>query len=74
MENFDRENIDELLEICQYFPHQNFVPYGILHRKCMIKMSGHTSLVSRPVEVLILLLFQPFEGVHDSINLKFVII
>ena len=29
MENFDRENIDELLEICQYFPHQNFVLYGI---------------------------------------------
>ena len=31
MENFDRENIDELLEICQirqYFPRQNFVPYG----------------------------------------------
>ena len=26
--NFDRENIDELLEIRQYFPHQNFVPYG----------------------------------------------
>ena len=33
MENFDRENIDELLEICQirqYFTGQNFVPYGIL--------------------------------------------
>ena len=32
MENFDRENIDELLEICQirqYFPCQNFVLYGI---------------------------------------------
>ena len=29
MENFDRENIDELLEIRQYFPRQNFVPYGI---------------------------------------------
>ena len=28
MENFDRENIDELLQIRQYFPHQNFVPYG----------------------------------------------
>ena len=31
MENFDRENIDELLEICQirqYFPRQNFAPYG----------------------------------------------
>ena len=31
MENFDRENIDELLEIRQirqYFPRQNFVPYG----------------------------------------------
>ena len=32
MENFDRENIDELLEICQirqYFPRQNFALYGI---------------------------------------------
>ena len=32
MENFDRENIDELLkirQICQYFPHQNFALYGI---------------------------------------------
>ena len=31
MENFDRENIDELLEICQFvniFPRQNFAPYG----------------------------------------------
>ena len=31
MENFDRENIDELLEIRQirqYFPCQNFAPYG----------------------------------------------
>ena len=31
MENFDRVNIDELLEIRQirqYFPHQNFAPYG----------------------------------------------
>ena len=32
MENFDRENIDELLEIRQirqYFPRPNFAPYGI---------------------------------------------
>ena len=29
MENFDRENIDELLEICQYFHCQNFALYGI---------------------------------------------
>ena len=29
MENFDRENIDELLKIRQYFPRQNFVLYGI---------------------------------------------
>ena len=32
MENFDRENIDKLLEIrqiCQYFSLQNFAPYGI---------------------------------------------
>ena len=31
MENFDRENIDELLkihQIRQYFSHQNFAPYG----------------------------------------------
>ena len=28
MENVDRENIDELLEIRQYFPRQNFGPYG----------------------------------------------
>ena len=28
MENFDRENIDELLKIRQYFPRQNFAPYG----------------------------------------------
>ena len=33
MENFDRENIDELLEIRQirqYFPRQNFALYGML--------------------------------------------
>ena len=38
MENFDRENIDELLEIrqiYQYFPCQNFVPYGICMYVCM---------------------------------------
>jgi len=28
-ENFDGENVDKLIKICQYFPHQNFVPYGI---------------------------------------------
>ena len=31
MENFDRKNIDELLEIrqiCQYFPRKKFAPYG----------------------------------------------
>ena len=31
MENFDRENIDQLLEIRQirqYFPRQKFAPYG----------------------------------------------
>ena len=32
MENFDRENIDELLEIRQYFPHQNFALYGNLRK------------------------------------------
>ena len=33
MENFNSENIDELLEIRQirqYFPRQNFAPYGSL--------------------------------------------
>ena len=29
MYNFDRENT-ELLEIRQYFPHQNFAPYSML--------------------------------------------
>ena len=28
MENFDGEDIDDLLEIRQYFPCQNFAPYG----------------------------------------------
>jgi len=28
-ENFDGKNVDELVKICQYFPHQIFVPYGI---------------------------------------------
>jgi len=30
-ENFDKENVDELIkicQICQYFPHQNFAPYS----------------------------------------------
>ena len=37
MENFDRENIDQLLEIRQirqYFHCQNFVPYGIAYVVC----------------------------------------
>jgi len=32
-ENFDRENVDELIKIYQihqYFPHQKFAPYGII--------------------------------------------
>jgi len=32
VENFDGENVDELIKICQihqYFPCQNFAPYGI---------------------------------------------
>jgi len=36
VENFDGENVDELIKICQihqYFPHQNFVPYGIISNK-----------------------------------------
>jgi len=31
VENFDEENVDELIKICQirqYFPCQNFAPYG----------------------------------------------
>jgi len=24
--NFDGENVDNLIKICQHFPHQNFVP------------------------------------------------
>ena len=35
-------------------------------------LSGHTSLVLRPIKVLLLLLFPAFEGLHD--NIKFVII
>ena len=40
----------------------------------MVKiLSGHTSLVLRPLkELLVLLLFLAFEGLHD--NIKFVII
>jgi len=33
-ENFDGENVDKLIknfQIRQYFPHQNFVPYGNYH-------------------------------------------
>jgi len=36
VENFDEENVDELIkirQIRQYFPRQNFAPYGIPH--CM---------------------------------------
>ena len=35
MENFDRDNIDEWLEIGQYFPCQNLASYGILKLKCI---------------------------------------
>ena len=35
-------------------------------------LSGHTSLVLRPIKALLLLLFLAFEGLHD--NIKFVII
>ena len=35
-------------------------------------LSGHTSLVVRPIKALLLLLFPAFEGLHD--NIKFVII
>ena len=35
-------------------------------------LSGHTSLVLRPIKLLLLLLFPAFEGLHD--NIKFVII
>ena len=40
MENFDRENIDELLEIRQirqYFPCQNFAPYSTLLKVIFIE-------------------------------------
>ena len=41
MENFDRENIDELLEIRQYFPHINFAPYGTyIMRSIIFRMVG----------------------------------
>ena len=46
MENFDRENIDKLLEIhqiCQYFPRQNFSPYSTFQR-LMIPIFGHGNL------------------------------
>ena len=35
-------------------------------------LSGHTSLVLRPIKALLLLLFPAFEELHD--NIKFVII
>ena len=35
-------------------------------------LSGHISLVFRPIKALLLLLFLAFEGLHD--NIKFVII
>ena len=37
MENFDRENI-EIRQICQYFPHQNFAPYGMY--VCMLNKNS----------------------------------
>ena len=42
MENFDRENIDELLEICQirqYFPRQNFALYS-MHLPAVANLSN----------------------------------
>ena len=39
MEIFDRKSIDELLEIRQYFPRQNFALYGILFRS--VYLAGH---------------------------------
>jgi len=33
VENFDKENVDKLIKICQisqYFPHQKFAPYSIV--------------------------------------------
>ena len=35
-------------------------------------LSGHTSLVLKPIKALLLLLFPAFEGLHD--NIEFVII
>ena len=46
MENFDRENIDELLQIRQirqirqYIPHQKFAPYGISLCRVSLKNRG----------------------------------
>jgi len=28
VEKFDRENVDKLIKICQYFPRQKFAPSG----------------------------------------------
>ena len=42
-----------------------------IHRKCR-NLSGHASLVLRPIEALLLLLLQALEGLHN--NIKFVII
>jgi len=36
VENFDQENVDKLIKICQYFPCQNFAPYGITLWLCYV--------------------------------------
>ena len=47
MENFDRENIDELLKVCQIrryiFHRQNFAPYGT-QIKSLVKMEIGTAM------------------------------
>ena len=56
MENFDRENIDELPEIRQirqYFPRQKFAPYGILislliGKFSFISISAYFKIFSKP--------------------------
>ena len=55
MENFDRENIDELLEIhqiCQYFPRQIFAPYGILPIPIPPKNAGISPIAIQTPELV----------------------
>jgi len=47
VENFDKENVDELIKICQirqYFPRQKFVPYSIMYRSNVTGVMGGSAL------------------------------